>query len=61
MDEDAPKKRFELTLAVETYAFLEALKKLGTHGSTARAVARTLIEMGIRDAIERGYLKLKDE
>jgi hypothetical protein len=38
---------------------LEELSKLGTHGTTAPGVAATLVEIGVREAIEKGYLKLR--
>ena len=51
--------RKAITLANATWAYLEELSKLGTHGTTAIGVAATLIEIGVREAIEKGYLKLK--
>lgn len=55
----ADTKREAITLANETWAYLEELSKLGTHGTTARGVASTLVEMGVREAIEKGYIKLR--
>jgi hypothetical protein len=51
--------RKAITLANATWAYLEELSKLGTHGTTAPGVAATLVEIGVREAIEKGYLKLK--
>src|SRR5262249_9471036 len=36
-----------------TWAYLEELSKLGTHGTTAPGVAATLVEIGVREAIEK--------
>jgi hypothetical protein len=49
--------RRAITLANATWAYLEELSKLGTHGTGALDVAKTLIEEGVRQAIERGYIK----
>lgn len=51
--------RRAITLANATWAYLEELSKPGTHGRTAPGVAATLVEIGVREAIEKGYLKLK--
>lgn len=51
--------RRAITLANATWAYLDELSELGTHGTTAPGVAATLIENGIREAIEKGYLKFK--
>jgi hypothetical protein len=49
--------RRPLTLAVATWAYLDQLSKLGTHGTSVPDVAKTLIEEGIRQAIKDGFLK----
>jgi hypothetical protein len=54
---DTDRKAF--TLANATWAYLEELSKLGTHGTSAPGVAATLVEIGVREAIEKGYLKLR--
>ena len=51
--------RRPLTLAVATWAYLDQLSKLGTHGTSVPDVAKTLIEDGIRQAIKEGFLKQK--
>lgn len=55
----SPTERFQTTLSKETVKFLLALAKKGTHGSSVPAVGRTLIEQGIRAAIQEGFLTLK--
>lgn len=51
--------RRAITLANATWAYLEEMSKLGTHGTTGPGVAATLVEIGVREAIEKGYLRLK--
>jgi hypothetical protein len=53
----ADTERRPLTLAVATWAYLDQLSKLGTHGTSVPDVAKTLIEEGIRQAIRDGFLK----
>lgn len=52
--------RLQLTIDLRTRAFLELLATKGTHGRTYLDVARTLIEHGIREALERGHLSQSD-
>jgi hypothetical protein len=54
-----PSDRSSRGLANATWAYLDELSKLGTHGTTAPGVAATLIENGIREAIDKGYLKFE--
>jgi hypothetical protein len=51
-------KRIDLTVSVQTYRYLTALKKRGTHGGTVAKVARSQIEGGIREAIDKRYIQL---
>ena len=53
-------KRQHVTLSLKTLAYLEELAKRGTHGDSVPDVAKSLIESGIRQAIEAGYVKLSD-
>ncbi len=53
------RERKAITLASATWAYLEELSKQGTHGTSAPGVAATLVEIGVREAIEKGYLKLR--
>jgi hypothetical protein len=46
-------------LDAETIRYLEDLAGKGTHGSSAPAVGRKLIEDGIRTAIKEGFIKLR--
>ena len=57
-EEEEPPKRIDLTVSAQTYRFLLALKKRGTHGGSVAKVARSLIESGIRKAIDKGYIQL---
>ena len=50
-----------VTLSVKTLEYLEILAAKGTHGDSVPDVAKSLIEQGIRVAIEAGYLKLPEE
>jgi len=56
-----PTRRKTITLAETTVDYLAALAKLGTHGSNINAVARTLIEEGVRQAIRENFLRLNDD
>lgn len=49
------------TLAVASVRRLERLAKRATHGPNAAAIMANFIEAGLRDAIERGYIKLEDD
>ena len=55
----AKTERKTVTLSLRTIAYLEQLAGLGTHGDCLTDVAKSLIEQGIRDAIDKGYLELK--
>ncbi len=50
--------RQNVTLSHKTKAYLAALAGMGTHGDSVSDVAKTLIEQGIREAIQNGFLKL---
>jgi hypothetical protein len=59
---DEPKTdRKACTLAVATIRYLERLSKKGTHGTSVPKVMTTLIEDGVRRAIESGYIKLEED
>ena len=49
-------KRLSVTLAVATHEYLAVLASQGTHGTSLPDVAKTLIEEGVRNAIEKGFL-----
>jgi hypothetical protein len=55
-----PTARKTITFSVATLRYLEALARKGTHGSDVASVARALVEQGVRDAIEKGYLDRPD-
>jgi hypothetical protein len=48
--------RFQTTLSRRTIDYLRALAKKGTHGSSIPGVGRSLIEIGIREAIKDGLI-----
>jgi hypothetical protein len=52
-------ERLPVTLSRATRAYLEELARNGTHGNRATEVAKSLIEQGIRDAIEKGFVKIR--
>jgi hypothetical protein len=53
--------RRKCTLSLVTIRYLEALSKKGTHGRGISGVMTTLIEQGVRQAIEKGYIKLIED
>jgi hypothetical protein len=57
----APTRRIQITLSVRTHDYLAALATKGTHGSSIVDVARTLVEDGVRRAVQDGFLKLSDD
>jgi hypothetical protein len=61
MDDKAFSQRFETLLSLETHHYLKELARRGTHGTSAPAVGRTLIEQGVRAAIRQGFIKIKDD
>lgn len=56
----AETKRFQTTLSLRTHAYLTALAKKGTHGSSEPAVGRSLIEEGVRQAIKDNFITAED-
>ena len=58
-DGKAPSERLQTMLAVETIEYLRALAATGLYGTSIPAVGRALIEQGVRDAIEKGFIKAK--
>jgi hypothetical protein len=58
-DERTPAERLQITISAETLEYLKVLAGKGTHGGTYTAVARTLIEQGIRQAVREGFIKLR--
>ena len=59
-DNDPPNERRYCTLSPITVRRLQLLAKRGTHGTSVPKVMTTMIEQGIRDAIEKDYLKIED-
>lgn len=51
--------RIPVTMSTRTIAYLETLVKQGTHGTSIPGVARTLIEEGVRSAIQSGLLPIE--
>jgi hypothetical protein len=60
-DEEKNTKRLYVTLAIATIERLDTLARRGTHGTGAPDVAKGLIEEGIRRAVRRGFLILRDK
>jgi len=59
-DEEGSTERRTCTLAAVTIRRLERLARLGTHGPSVSKVMSNLIDAGIRDAIEKGYIAVND-
>jgi hypothetical protein len=61
MDREKPAKtkRLPVTLSLATHDYLANLALKGTHGTSVTDVAKTLIEEGIRQAIQNGFLDRK--
>ena len=59
-EDDAGTERRSCTLAAVTIRRLERLAKLGTHGTSVPKVMSNLIEAGIREAIEKGYMSVNE-
>jgi hypothetical protein len=60
-DEKAETTKRSCTLAVATIRRLERLARRATHGSTASAIMTNFIEAGVREAIEKGYIRIEDD
>ncbi len=56
----AKTERLQVTLSLQTIAFLTLLSEKGTHGTGPTDVAKTLIEQGIRRAIRGNFLSGDD-
>ena len=59
-DDKTPNERFQAMLSPRTVAYLRALAKKGTHGSSVPAVGRSLIEEGVRRAIVDKFISAED-
>ena len=57
----AETERLQVYLSLKTHAFLSVLLDKGTHGTSVPDVAKTLIELGIREAIKEGFLTEEDQ
>jgi hypothetical protein len=53
-------QRLQVSISLQTQAFLSLLAGKGTHGTSVTDVARNLIEQGIREALEKGHLNESD-
>ena len=53
-------ERKNVTLASATIAYLKDLAKTGTHGSDVPAVIRSLVEQGVRDAIDKKLIRVRE-
>jgi hypothetical protein len=63
MAEDKPiaTTRKPCTIAMLTLRRLERLAKIGSHGTSVPAIMTNFIEAGVRDALEKGYIRLEDD
>jgi hypothetical protein len=50
-------KRIKCTLSVATIRYLEALSRTGLHGTGVPKVMTSLIEAGVRVAIEKQFIR----
>ena len=57
MTDESPTKRIQLSLSRETHRNLQALAKTGMFGRLETEVAKTLVEVGIRQAFKDGFFK----
>ena len=55
----AVNKKPQPRLSPETLAYLQDLAETGAYGGNPSAVARTLIEAGIREALTRGIIAVR--
>ena len=60
-EDDRNTKRLYVTLGVATIEHLELLARRGTHGTGPADVAKGLIEEGIRRAVRRKFLVLRED
>lgn len=51
--------RKHVTFSTATICYIEDLVKTGTHGSDVTAVIRSLVEQGIRDAIDKQLIRVR--
>ncbi len=52
--------RKHVTFSTATIRYIEDLVKTGTHGSDVTAVIRSLVEQGVRDAIDKQLIRVRD-
>jgi hypothetical protein len=55
----APVARKQVTLSTATVCYLEELVKVGTHGSDVPGVIRSLVEEGVRTAIDKRLIRAR--
>ena len=60
-EEKAETLKKSCTLAALTLRRLERLARRATHGATASAIMANFIEAGIRESIEKGYIRMEDD
>jgi hypothetical protein len=60
-DEKPDTVKKSCTIARLTLRRLQRLAKRHTHGTTPSAVMVTFIEAGMREAIEKGYIRAEDD
>lgn len=52
-------KKAETRVSPEVHAYLEDLRLTGAYGSTSADVVRTLIEMGVREALGKNIIAVR--
>jgi hypothetical protein len=58
---DPARKQVKCTLSLVTIRYLVALSRRGTHGRGVSGVMTALIEQGVREAFEKGYIPLFED
>jgi hypothetical protein len=52
--------RKHVTFATATIDYVKDIVKTGTHGSDVTAVIRSLVEQGVRDAIDKKLIRVRE-
>lgn len=52
--------RRNVTFSPPTIAYLKDIVKTGTHGSDVTAVIRSLVEQGVREAIDKKLIRARE-
>lgn len=52
--------RKHVTFSTATIDYIKDIVKTGTHGSDVTAVIRSLVEQGVRDAIDKKLIRVRE-